>query len=177
MTLVLVTGGSGAGKSTICELLKGRGELAVDADMDGYNRWVDRATGQVVTDSPATVPAGWLYRFAWKISRSEVEALAATAHGRTAFLCGDAENQAEVRDLFDLVICLVADADTIRDRLLTRTNNPFGKHPEEMAAALEQNDGIEATYRRLGATMIDGRQPATEVADAVLAATVALKIT
>lgn len=170
MALVWVTGGSGVGKSTICELLKSRGELAVDADMDGYNRWVDRTSGQVVADFPATVPAGWLYRFAWKISRAEVETLAAAAHDKTAFLCGGTENEAEVWDLFDLVICLVADNETIRDRLLTRTNNPFGKHPEEMAAALEQNGGLETTYRRLGATLIDGRQPPAEVAEAVLAA-------
>ena len=170
MALVWVTGGSGVGKSTICELLKRRGELAVDADMDGYTRWVERTSGQVLADSPATVPAGWLYRFAWKVSRAEVEALAAAAHGKTAFLCGDAENETEVWDLFDLVVCLVADNETIRDRLLTRTNNPFGKHPEEMAAALEENDGLETAYRRLGATLIDGRQTPAEVADSVLAA-------
>jgi dephospho-CoA kinase len=170
MALVWVTGGSGVGKSTICELLKTRGELAVDADMDGYNRWVDRKTGRVVADSPAVVPAGWLFRFAWKISRAEVEALAVAARTKIAFLCGYAENEAEVRDLFDLVVCLVADNETIRDRLLARTNNPFGKHPEEMAAALAENDVLESTYRRLGATLIDGRQPPAQVADAVLAA-------
>jgi len=55
-----------------------------------------------------------------------------------------------VRDLFDLVVCLVVDNETLRDRLLTRTTNVFGKHPEELAAALECNDGEESAYRRLG---------------------------
>ena len=32
MPLVWVTGNAGAGKSTVCALLKARGELAVDAD-------------------------------------------------------------------------------------------------------------------------------------------------
>jgi dephospho-CoA kinase len=32
MPLVWVTGSSGVGKSTVCALLKSRGELAVDAD-------------------------------------------------------------------------------------------------------------------------------------------------
>lgn len=73
-------------------------------------------------------------------------------------------------DLFDLVVCLVADTETIRDRLQTRTNNPFGQHPEELAAALEANGAAESTYRRLGATIIDGTRPPAEIADAILAA-------
>lgn len=170
MPLVWVTGNSGVGKSTVCALLKDLGELAIDADWEDYNRWVDRASGQVVADPPYPVPAGWLERFAWKISRAEVKALAARMHDQTAFLCGSAENEADVWDLFDLVVCLVVDSETLRDRLLTRTTNAFGKHPEELAAALGCNDGAESAYRRLGATIIDGRQPPAEVADAILAA-------
>ena len=168
--LVWVTGNSGVGKSTVCALLKSLGELAVDADWEGYNHWVDRASGQVVANPPDPVPAGWLERFGWRISRAEVEALTARMHDRTAFLCGSAENEADVWDLFDLVACLVVDNETLRHRLLTRTGNAFGKHPEELAAALGCNDGTESTYRRLGATIIDGRRPPAEVADAILAA-------
>jgi hypothetical protein len=65
---------------------------------------------------------------------------------------------------------LADQTETLRDRLLTRTANTFGKHPEELAAALEDNDGVESTYRRLGSTIIDGRRPPAEVADAILAA-------
>jgi len=57
-------------------LLKSRGEFAVDADWDGFNHWVHRATGQVNADPPYPVPAGWLDQFAWKISRPEVQRLA-----------------------------------------------------------------------------------------------------
>lgn len=84
--LVWVTGNSGVGKSTVCALLKDLGELAIDADWEDYNHWVDRASGQVVADPPYPVPAGWLERFAWKISRAEVKALAARMHDQTAFL-------------------------------------------------------------------------------------------
>ena len=168
--LVWVTGNSGVGKSTVCALLKRLGELAVDADWDGYSHWVDRASGQVVVDPPYPAPAGWLERFAWRISRAEVAALAGRMHDKTAFLCGSAENEGDVWDLFDLVVCVVVDNETLRDRLLTRSTNAFGKHPEELAAALGCNDRTESTYRRLGATIIDGRRPPAEVADAILAA-------
>ncbi len=168
MALVWVTGNSGVGKSTVCTLLKKRGELAVDADWSGYCHWSDRISGLVVADPPDPVPAGWLERFGWKINRAKVQALAEKAHGQTAFLCGSAENEEVVRDLFDHMICLVADNETIRDRLEARTTNAFGKHPEELAAALGWNDDAEARYHRLGATIIDSRRPPPEVMDAIL---------
>ncbi|GGU74848.1 AAA family ATPase [Lentzea flava] len=168
MPLVWVTGTAGAGKSAVCEVLRSRGQLAVDADWEGYNHWVDRESGQVVADPPYPAPAGWLDRFGWRISRAKVEALAARARERTAFLCGHVENEEEVWDLFDRVVCVVIGDETLRERLLTRTTNAFGKHPEELAAALEHNARVESAYRRLGATIIDGSRPLEEVADAVL---------
>jgi hypothetical protein len=91
---------------------------------------------------------------------------------KTAFLCGSAENEADVWDLFDLVVCLVVDNETLQNRLLTRTTNAFGKHPEGLSAALGSNDGVEPTYWRLGATTIVGRRPPAEVASAILAAAI-----
>jgi 2-phosphoglycerate kinase len=170
MALVWVTGSSGVGKSTVCAALKSRGEVAVDADYEGFSHWVDRTSGQIITDPPYPTPGGWLRRFAWKISRAEVEALSTSMLDKTAFLCGSAENEATVWDLFDHMVCLVADNETLRDRLETRTTNEFGKHPEELAAALGWNEDVQSTYRRLGATIIDGTQTPSKAADAVLSA-------
>jgi hypothetical protein len=47
----------------------------------------------------------------------------------------------------------------------------FGQNPEELSAALTENDRLESTYRRLGATTIDGTQPVMKIADQILAAT------
>jgi hypothetical protein len=168
--LVWVTGNAGTGKSTACELLKGRGERAFDADWDGYSHWADRVSGRVVTDPPDPVPAGWLDRYGWQISRAKVTALAARARGTTVFLCGSAENESDVLDQFDRVVCLVIDGETLRRRLTTRTTNSFGQHPEELAAAVAANDGAESAYRRLGAVIVDATRPPGEVANAILAA-------
>lgn len=168
--LIWVTGSSGVGKSTACTQLESLGQVAIDADWAGYNHWVDRTGGDVVADPPYPAPVGWLDHFGWKMNRAKVETLAAEAHDRFVFLCGYVENEPEVRDLFDLVICLVIDNATLRQRLLSRTTNAFGRHPEELAAALNLNKSIRSTYRRLGATIIDAGQAPPEVAAAILAA-------
>ena len=63
-----VTGSSGSGKSSVCEVLKGQGYRAVDADWEGYSLWVDRITDEAMADPPYPVPPGWLEQYAWKIS-------------------------------------------------------------------------------------------------------------
>ncbi|WP_285645723.1 AAA family ATPase [Lentzea sp. NBRC 102530] len=170
MPLVWVTGVSGSGKSAVCEVLKARGERAVDADWEGFNRWVCRESREVVVEPPDPVPAGWLDRYGWEISRERVEALATVSGDGTAFLFGGVENEDEVRDLFDVVVCLVIDDETLKERLATRTSNSFGKHPEELAASLWHNARIEDRYRGLGAVVVDGTLPLDEVVEAVTTA-------
>lgn len=165
-----MTGNSGVGKSTVCELLKRRGYAAVDADWEGYNHWVDRASGQAVVDPPFPAPAGWLNHYGWVTAREKVEALAARAAATTVFFCGSTENDDEVEDLFDLVICLVVDDETLTGRLAARTTNPFGSHPEELAAALQANRPPEPAHGRPDVVIIDSTQPITSVVDAILSA-------
>ncbi len=170
MPLVWVTGNSGTGKSTVCGMLRARGHVAFDADDDGFSRWMDRDNGEVVTDPPDPVPEGWLDRHAWVIVRERVEALAEESRSRVAFLCGSVENEADVRDLFDLIVCLVIDDDTLRHRLATRTTNTFGRHPEELAAALMWNPRLQPIYERRGATIVDASEPLAEVVERVIGA-------
>ncbi|MGX1364937.1 ribose 1,5-bisphosphokinase PhnN [Streptomyces canus] len=168
MTLVWVTGNSGTGKSTVCGVLRERGYVALDGDEDGFCRWIDRANGEEVTDPPYPVPGGWLDRHGWAIVRERVEELVEESRFHITFLCGSAENEADVRDLFDLVVCLVIDEATLRHRLATRTTNAFGQHPEELAAALKWNPRMRAIYESHGATIIDASKPVTEVVDSLI---------
>lgn len=164
-----VTGSSGSGKSSVCEVLTGQGYRAVDADGEGYSHWVDRITDEAVFDAPYPVPPGWLEQFAWKIDVERVERLAATASSGVTFLCGSVENELDVWPYFDLVVCLVIDDETLRHRLATRTTNEFGKHPGELEAALARNQDAEAQYRKLGCTTVDATRPLDAVVRDVLA--------
>ena len=127
VALVWVTGSSGSGKSSVCEVLKGHGYRAVDADWDGYSHWVDRITDEAVMDPPYPVPAGWLEQCAWKISVERVERLAAGASSGVTFLCGSVENELDVWPYFDLVVCLGIDDETLRHRLATRDDERVWK--------------------------------------------------
>jgi thymidylate kinase len=65
-------------------------------------------------------------------------------------------------------ICLILDGATIRERLGQRTENPFGKAPDELKAVLRINASFVAKYATLGATLIDSSRPLEEVARDVL---------
>ena len=164
--IVWVTGIPGAGKSTVCEALQGRGYEAYDADTDGFRYWRRRDTQERVEAPPGPLPPGWHFDHDMPIERSAVEALARRATG-TVFLCGVVGNEDEVWDLFSKVICLVIDDDTLRHRLATR-DHTYGKDPEIAAQVISWNPHSEPKYRSLGATIVDATQPLEQVVDAVV---------
>ena len=170
VSLAWVTGVSGSGKSSVCKLLKDQGHIAIDADSEGFSQWVHRLTGESAVNPPYPVPPGWLNDFAWKVNPEAVQSLAASLVSGVGFLCGGFENDDDVWPVFDHVVCLVVDETTLRDRLTSRTTNRFGKHPEELRAALRWRLVVEDQYRRRGAVIIDATQPLDVVAAQVTAA-------
>lgn len=168
--LVWVTGVPGSGKSAVCAILKGQGLWAVDADWEGVNGWVSRATGERVVDRPQPLPTRWRDDYAWHIDTDMVRDLAAELSDAVGFVAGTVENEADAWDLFDHVVCLVVDEKTLRYRLATRTTNAFGKDPVELEMALAANRGAHDRYRHYGATIIDATQPVEAVVRDLLAA-------
>jgi hypothetical protein len=86
------------------------------------------------------------------------------------FLVGTVDNELEVWDLFDVVVCLVIDDETLRHRLETRTNNRYGKPPHELDLIRGWNQSTEENYRRIGAVIVDATRGVDEAANAVLEA-------
>jgi shikimate kinase len=157
MTRVLVTGMSGTGKSSVIAELAARGYRAVDTDDDEWSEWVtvaDATTGELERD--------WI----WRAGR--LRQLLSSDDTGPLFVSGCKSNQGAFYPWFDHVVLLSAPAAVIAERLAKRTNNPYGKRPEELAAVLGYLRTVEPLLRR-GATLeIDTRAPLDQVVATIL---------
>jgi dephospho-CoA kinase len=172
MPLILVAGISGAGKSAVCVELQKRGYEAHDTDLDDNAVWVNRETGEVTPGQASRSASSpeWFENHEWRVVPERVEALAERASARTVFLCGMPANEHEVSHLFSRVIYLSIDAQTIRDRVTSRTTNNFGKAEHEMAAILDWREVAEEEHRQSGAVVVDATRPLSQVVDDVVTA-------
>lgn len=72
-------------------------------------------------------------------------------------------NQNEFLDLFVKRFTSIIDDDTMRERLLTRSNNCYGKSPEDLAEQLELNTHALAEARRSGSIVTDAAGPSPKL--------------
>lgn len=141
MSRVLVTGMSGAGKSTILDELRRRGLLAVDTDYDGWE-----------------MPDG-----TWDESRMD----RLLARHQDIVVSGTVENQVSFYDRFEHIVLLSAPLKVLMQRLTDRVNNPYGKSSAERAEIERYVETIEPLLRRGATVELDGQRPIAELADAV----------
>jgi hypothetical protein len=143
----LVEGLSGAGKSSVYEELIRRGYMAVSTD----RAWkVDAESGRPMSST-------WdEQRAVNELERPEPDVL---------FVCGSSSDRDRFLPYFTKIFNLRIDDDTMRRRLQERTNNDFGKEPEELEhmLGLNRNDELPA-----GAIDVDATQPLAQVVDDVL---------
>lgn len=168
-----ITGLAGSGKSAVRRELKARGYKAPGVDEEGYGEWIDRKTGEVIPFPHHDKKLDfhdWYRRHEWELSATKIARLKRRAAKQEApvFLCGSASGEDKVWHLFDKVIALIIDEDTLRHRLATRTNNQFGKAPEELAIELRLHETYEDTMKKRGALMIDATRPLAEVVDEIV---------
>jgi hypothetical protein len=151
----LVEGLSGAGKSSVYEDLIRRGYRAISTD----RAWKYHA-------EPDTDLRGRPTKYdnaMWDEQKalSELE----SPEPEVLFVCGSSGNRDSFLSYFTKIFNLRIDDDTMRRRLAERTNNDFGKQPEELELmlGLNRNDAKPA-----GAIDVDATQPLDQVVDEVL---------
>jgi dephospho-CoA kinase len=160
MKRVLLTGMSGTGKSTVIEELAIRGYRAVDADDARYSHMVNVRAGELTGIGSGL---DWMWR------EDRIQDLLATENATgVLFVSGCSSNQGKFYDRFDHIILLTAPAGVMAERLATRTNNPFGQDPEEVARSLQLKDEIEPLLRRGADLEIDTSLPLDDVVTEVL---------
>ena len=81
------------------------------------------------------------------------------------FVCGSSRNRDRFLPYFTKIFNLRIDDDTMRRRLQERTNNEFGKQPEEVELMLRLNRSDE---KPAGAIDVDATQPLHQVVDELL---------
>lgn len=138
---VLLTGMSGAGKTTVLDELRRRGHLTVDTDYDGWispdGTWDERRMSGLLASQPDVI------------------------------VSGTAPNQGRFYDRFEHVVLLSAPIDVLLARALTRTNNPYGRTPAQQAEIEEYTRTVEPLLRAGATRELDGRRPAAELADVI----------
>ena len=139
MRKILVTGMSGAGKSSALHALQQRGHDVVDTDYDGWT--IDDRL--------------------WDEDR--MPALLAAPRARALFVSGTAENQGAFYDRFDAVVLLTTPAGVLLERIATRTTNDFGKTPEERARIVGHIAEVEPLLRATFTHELDTSAPLDEV--------------
>ncbi len=159
MKRVLLTAMSGTGKSTVIAALAARGYKAVDADEDGLSEVV-----RVPEDEPTGLDPGqdWVWR------EDRIRDLLATEDADVLFLAGCSPNQGTFYPQFDHVVLLSAPPAVIVERLTTRTNNPYGKRPKDIARTLALRETVEPLLRRGAGHEIDTSAPLERVVAEVL---------
>jgi shikimate kinase len=69
---------------------------------------------------------------------------------------------------FDHIVLLTAPASVLVERLTTRTNNPYGKAPEEMAETLRFIETVEPLLRKAATLELDATAPLEAIVEAIL---------
>jgi dephospho-CoA kinase len=144
---VLLTGMSGTGKSTVVRALVARGYKAIDTD-EGWCQ---------------LLPGG---RQLWR--EDAIQALLAADDADILFVAGCEENQVRFHPQFDTIILLSAPVDTLIDRLATRTANPFGKAPADLARVLDDVQAVEPLLRKVADHEVRTTVPLAEVVTTIL---------
>jgi adenylate kinase family enzyme len=171
MSAVIITGCSGAGKTTIADVLARRGLAAIDADDDPLlARTVDDA-GQVVEEEPEAPDLAWLSRHSWAWDPARLDELIRAAAPATLYVCGGAANELELADRFTQMFLLEMDEPTMLARIDARPDNDWGRIGDTREWLRRFLPGYQARLRAFGAIPIDARQPLDQVVDAILSHT------
>lgn len=163
MGLVYVTGSSGVGKTAVGDELRRRGFVVYDVDRDRLARWFENGTG-AEAPMPEHRDHGWFAAHTYRLPPETLPDLA-TGDG-PAFVCGTVGNDNEIWDLFDTVISLSVDAETLARRLTAR--GAFGASPAELQRVLDWHTTVDTDNARYGAVLVDASGAVGEVADRLL---------
>jgi broad-specificity NMP kinase len=166
---VLLTGVAGTGKSTIINSLNEKGLVAIDLhDIPGLFFWQDKITKEKVPYSPVQLREWFdnvdrlcdIDTLKEILDQYQDVVMAGTTSG---------SNQKEFLSLFDKVILLQANPQTLVDRMETRTNKSgYGKTKAEQEDNVEWQKEFEPLLLSYGAIPVSTEEELDDVVDRVI---------
>ena len=150
---------SGVGKSSVVSELAARGYRAVDADADEYSELAD-------TSAEDARRFGAAQEWRWREDR--MRRLLDSDEADVLFVSGTSSNQSKFYDRFDRIILLTAPETLMVERMMTRTNNPYGRDPADVERQLALKPIVEPLLRRNAHAVIDASAPLGHVIAEVL---------
>ena len=150
MKRVLITGMAGTGKSTLLHEFAARGYRTVDTDygdyfqtIDGELLWREDRVSMLLSSAPDELPG-------------------------VLFVQGTTRNQVLFYPRFHHIVLLSAPPEILAERLATRTTNPYGKDPAELAQVLHYQRTVEPLLRTSASLEVVTTVPVNRVAAIVL---------
>ena len=160
MPFIYITGCAGSGKSTIQKELLILGYDAHDEDDpdigSAYNKQSNKAV-KVPTAEKRTPK--WFSEHEWRLLPEALHELKQLSTQKLVFLCGSAVPEDQAKDLFDKVVFLDIDDQTLRKRILSREGNDYGKTGAELQMILETSKTLKKVYEKNGSIIIDASWP------------------
>lgn len=165
---ILVTGVSGAGKSTISKKLNEMGYKAYDIDdLPGLFTMVDKKTGKPVMDYDND-NLEKVVGMDWICDKEKLASIIAAEPDRITFYCGAASNVNDLLPLFDLVILLKVSPEAMRQRLTSRTENDSARTKDVQDWIMTWKDEWENGMQERGAVIIDAHGSLDQVAKNII---------
>jgi thymidylate kinase len=166
--LFIVTGISGAGKTTIARQLIKNGEVAFDSKLNpGLYQFIDSEGN--VAESVKLSDEDWRKRYKWSLNEAKLNKLL-RQYGNVSrvLLCGRA-NLFQYWDRADAVFLLKVDKDVLRGRLNSESrDNLFAKDKATQDRLLNDLDSVQRKIIAKGGVPIDATVSIDSVVEQIL---------
>ena len=169
MSLIYVTGAPGAGKTTLQKEFDSRGYETRDIDNSNLGGPHNKSTGDRVTIPPVDQRTPeWFEVHEWRVYPHAFDALKSEAKDKDIILFGVAASDGEILHVFDKIIYLDIDDETLTDRIANREDNDFGKNDFELKDILNRKHGLDEKYSLLDVVHINASKSLSEVSEEII---------
>lgn len=169
MPLIYVTGAPGIGKSTLQKEFIKRGYDARDIDDSSLGGPHNKATGTIVDIPQARDRTpDWFDAHEWRVYPDAFKRLKDEARNKNIIIFGVASSDSSILPVFDKIMYLDIDDETLTDRVRNRRVNDYGKNDFELVDILNRKHALDRKYSLLDVAQIDASKALNEVAEQII---------